>query len=247
LLRAWLIHIRRRAGASRVGEASLNGSQVRSGNRKRPGLFQLRLSESSLCSKYMDELARYRWIAAHILPCEPELRGWLRRRLGALSANDIDDLVQEAFARIWTADFSTIHNGRTYLYATVRHLLAEYARRSRIVPIELLGEIDSLNIISDDPGPDRRVAARQELDRLRVIVAALPVQCRRVFELRKFECLSHRDIAQRMGISEKTVENHLTRALARITEMLAALTPPGESDSAEPSQRRVRDTDRGTD
>jgi RNA polymerase sigma factor (sigma-70 family) len=195
----------------------------------------------------MDEPARYRWIAAHVLPHEPELRGWLRRRLGAFNGNDVDDLVQEAFARIWAADFSSVRNGRAYLYATVRHLLAEYARRRRIVPIELLGEIDSLGIISDEPGPDRRVGARQELDRLRGIVAALPLQCRQVFELRKFEGLSHRDIAQRMGLSEKTIENHLTRALARIAEMLAASTPSGESERSEQSAKRAADIDRGTD
>src|ERR1700733_3263535 len=152
----------------------------------------------------MDDPARYRWIATHILFIESELRGWLRRRMHVLVDSDVDDLVQEAFARIWKADFSTIHNGRAYFYATVRHLLAEYARRSRIVPIELLGEIDSLNIISDEPEPDRRVGARQELDRLRAIVATLPAQCRRVFELRKYEGLSQRDVAQRMNLSEKT-------------------------------------------
>ena len=195
----------------------------------------------------MDDAARYRWIAAHILPCEPELRGWLRRRLRALNDSDIDDLVQEAFARIWAADFSSIRNGRAYLYATLRHLLAEYARHRRIVPIELLGEIDSLSIISDEPGPDRRVGARQELERLGAIVATLPAQCRRVFELRKFEGLSHRDIAQRMGLSEKTVENHLTRALARIAEALAASTPSGEVEKSEPSAKRADDTERGTD
>lgn len=195
----------------------------------------------------MDETARYRWIAAHILPYEPELRGWLRRRLGSFNDNDVDDLVQEAFTRIWAADFATIRNGRAYLYATVRHLLAEYARRSRIVPIELLGEIDSLNLISDEPGPERRVGARQELDRLRVIVAALPVQCRRVFELRKFEGLSHRDVAQRMGLSKKTVENHLTRALARIGAVLATLTPAGELTHSESSAKRADETDRGND
>jgi RNA polymerase sigma factor (sigma-70 family) len=195
----------------------------------------------------MDESARYRWIAAHVLPYQSELRGWLRRRLGSLQANDIDDLVQEAFARIWEVDFSTIRNGRAYLYATVGNLLAEYVRRSRIVPIELLGEIDSLSIISEEPGPDRRVGARQELDRLRAIVATLPAQCRRVFELRKFDGFSHKEVAQRMGLSEKTVENHLTRALARVTEALAACTPAGESESAQPATRRVVDTDRGTD
>src|ERR1700719_4780685 len=103
----------------------------------------------------MDELARYRWMAVHILPCEPELRGWLRHHLRPVNPTDIDDLTQEVFARIWAADFSTIRNGRAYLYATVRHLLHEYARHRRIVPIELLGEIDSLSIISDEPGLDR--------------------------------------------------------------------------------------------
>jgi RNA polymerase sigma factor (sigma-70 family) len=154
----------------------------------------------------MDESARYRWIAAHILPHEPELRGWLRRRLGSFNDNDVDDLVQESFARIWAADFSTIRNGRAYLYATVRHLLAEYARRSRIVPIELLGEIDSLNLISDEPGPERRVSARQELERLQAIVALLPLQCRRVFELLKFEGLSHRDVAQSNASAHRRVD-----------------------------------------
>lgn len=195
----------------------------------------------------MDESARYRWIAAHILPFEPELRGWLRRRLRALGDNDVDDLVQEALARIWTADLATIRNGRAYLYATVRHLLAEYARRAQIVPIELLGEIDSLNIISDEPGPDRHVGARQELDQLRTIVAALPVQCRRVFELRKFEGLSHREVASAMGISEKTVENHLTRALARIGEALASNVGSAELRRTEQSANDADKIDHGID
>src|SRR5882757_9690050 len=195
----------------------------------------------------MDDPARYRWIAANILPHESELRGWLRRRLCAFGDNDVDDLVQEAFARIWAADFATIRNGRAYLYATVRHLMAEYARRSRIVPIELLGEIDSLGIFSDEPGPEQRVSARQELDRLRQIVTELPVQCRRVFELRKFEGLSQREVALRMGLSEKTVENHLTRALARVAEALATRMSSLEVKHSEPSAKRANDADRGTD
>jgi RNA polymerase sigma factor (sigma-70 family) len=194
-----------------------------------------------------EDLARYRWIAANILPHEPELRGWLRQRLGSFNENDFDDVVQEAFARIWSADFARIRNGRAYLFATVRHLLGEYARRSRIVRIELLGEIDSLNLISEEPGPERRVSARQEVERLQAIVSSLPVQCRRVFELLKFEGLSHRDVAQRMGLSEKTVENHLTRALARIGAMLATRIPDGEMTQAEELAKSANAADRGND
>jgi RNA polymerase sigma factor (sigma-70 family) len=195
----------------------------------------------------MGDLARYRWIAAHILPHEPELRGWLRRKLSSLAKNDIDDVVQETYARIWAADFGRIRNGRAYLFATVRHLLGEHARRSRIVRIELLGEIDSLNLISQEPGPERRVSAREELERLQAIVATLPAQCRRVFEMSKFEGLAHRDVAKQMGLSEKTVENHLTRALARIGATLALPTSHGGPTPAEPPGDRADAADRGYD
>lgn len=202
----------------------------------------------------MDDTARYRWVALHILPCERELRGWLRARLGRLPGVEVDDIVQEAYARIWQADLISVHNGRAYLYATVRHLLSEYLRRSRIVPIELLGEIDSLNLISDEPGPYRRIAAHQELERLLAIVERLPPRCRRAFELRKFQGLSHREVAQHMGLSEKTIENHLTRALASIASAWPSdgqeRLPPrartkaetmgvcGEADSGAPAELR---------
>ena len=194
----------------------------------------------------MDESVRYQWIAAHILPYRSEVRSWLRRRLGSLHPNDIDDVMQEAFARIWEADFSTIRNGRAYLYTTVGNLLAEYVRRRRIVPIELLGEIEALSIISEEPGPDRRVSARQELERIRAIVATLPSQCRRVFELRKFDGLSHKEVARDMGLSLKTVENHLTRALARIYAALADTTSTEAADEAAPATHDM-DNFRGID
>jgi RNA polymerase sigma-70 factor (ECF subfamily) len=103
-----------------------------------------------------------------------------------------------------------------------------------------LGEIDSLNLISDEPGPERRLGARQELDTLRAIVAALPPQCRQVFELLKFEGLSHRDVAKRMQLSAKTVENHLTRAFARIASALATRTLAGDLTEL---KCRANDTD----
>jgi RNA polymerase sigma-70 factor (ECF subfamily) len=48
------------------------------------------------------------------------------------------------------------------------------------------------------------------------LIGRLPAQCRRAFELRTFEGLSQRQIAGAMGISEKTVEKHLAKALLRV-------------------------------
>ena len=168
----------------------------------------------------MNDNTRLQWVASHILPLEPELRSWLRAHARTLSRADVDDVLQEAYARLWTADLAVITQPRAYFYATVRHLLAERARRARIVPMERMEEMEALRIISEEPGPERQVSARQQLARLLGVVRGLPAQCRRAFELSKFEGLSQRQVAAAMGIAEKTVEKHLAKALLRVGQAM---------------------------
>jgi RNA polymerase sigma factor (sigma-70 family) len=182
--------------------------------------------------------ARYRWVAAHIMCHEGELRAWLRHYAHVLSASDIDDLVQEAYARLWEADLSSVANGRSYFYAVVRNLFLDQARRARTVPMERLGEIDALRIPSEDPGPDAQAGTRQELERLLRIIEGLPPQCRRAFRLQKFAGLSQREIAQEMRISEKTVEKHLASALLRVLEAVTRETGAAIPSVSRAEQRR---------
>lgn len=183
----------------------------------------------------MDDRAKHLWIATHILPLEGEVRGWLRRYVHTLKTEDADDLLQEAYARIWLIDLSKIENARAYLYAIVRNLLGEHARRARIVPMERLGEIDALRIHSDEPGPERRVSARQELERLERIIETLPERARMAFTLRKFRGLSLKQIAREMDIAERTVEKHLATALLRVLDALKV----DESDPRAQADRGV--------
>jgi RNA polymerase sigma factor (sigma-70 family) len=186
----------------------------------------------------MDEGAKHRWIAHNILPIEREVRSWLRTRTRSLSAPDIDDVIQEAYARLWTAEFAAITNPRAYFYQVARNLVHQRLRRARVVPMELMGEIDELGVISDEPGAERGLSARQELDRLISVVSRLPTQCRRAFELRKFDGLSQREVAQRMGVSEGTVEKHLAKALAFVLQETARPQErPHERVAKTPSKR----------
>ena len=68
-------------------------------------------------------------------------------------------------------------------------------------------------------GPRTRSSSKcpqQELERLEYVVNDLPEQCRRAFQLQKFQGLSQKEIALEMNIAEKTVEKHLAVALVRV-------------------------------
>jgi len=188
----------------------------------------------------LDNSARNRWIATHVLPFEAEVRGWLRRHVHTLSPADTDDVIQESYARLWLADLGAIRNGRSYFYMVVKNLLLELSRRARIVPMERLGEIEALRIPTQEPGPEQQVTARQELERLVAIIDALPEQCQRAFRLQKFHGYSQREIAQAMSISEKTVEKHLATALVRILKAVTAADAHSVSESREIGQQDAR-------
>jgi RNA polymerase sigma factor (sigma-70 family) len=134
------------------------------------------------------------WVGAHVMPYEGGVRAWLRRSLA--SPDDIDDLIQEAYARMAALDsIDHIERPDAYFFQIVRNLLTEQMRRSRIIRIEAATEIDSLSIYSDEPSPERVTAARRELARVRELIAGLPDRCRRIFELRKIHGVPQREIA----------------------------------------------------
>jgi RNA polymerase sigma factor (sigma-70 family) len=164
---------------------------------------------------------RHQWIADHILPWEAEVRRWLSRYTRTLYADDIDDLIQEAYAKLWSSDFSHVKDGRRFLYTVVRNTLHDQLRRARIVQIECVAEIDTLDF-GEVPGPERLVSARQQFERLLEILKTLTPQRRTVYQLRKFEDLPLREIAQRLGVTEKTVENLLRLAQAQVIQALFA-------------------------
>lgn len=169
----------------------------------------------------MDENRRkiVAWVGAHVMPYEPAVRRWLRRSL--VSRDDVDDLVQEAYCRIASLEsVDHIVRADSYFFQTVRMLLAEQVRRSRIVRIESVTEIDSLSIYSDEPSPERITAARRELAKVQRLIEGLPDRCRRIFELRKIHGVSQREIARMLGVTESTVENDGVKGMRLIIKAL---------------------------
>lgn len=161
-----------------------------------------------------------RWVAVEILPHEASVRGWLSRRWGG--ALDVDDVVQEAYCRIAAlASIEHIESGRAYFFTTARSIAMDTFRRSKVAGEKAMTETELWSVEDEYPRADRVAEARQELLRIDGFLSSVSLTCRRVIELRRFQGLSQRETAQQLGISEHSVENHVTRGIRRVMKMLS--------------------------
>jgi RNA polymerase sigma-70 factor (ECF subfamily) len=181
-------------------------------------------------------------VGTHILPHEAEVRAWLRR--ASVAAHEIDDIVQESYAKLSALpDVGHILNPRAYFFQTARSILYQQARRARIVRIDTVAELDSLNILDDGPNPEEAVSRFRELERLKAMIDTLPEKCRRVFVLRKIENIPQREIARKLGISENTVETHINRGLQLLLKAWAQPAPNQPSTQTKSHDTRTRKRD----
>ena len=156
-----------------------------------------------------------------------ESEGLLRACLFRYVRNpaDVDDLLQETYARLLAANPSgggEVRSVRALALTIARNVALDWLRHRNVVPIELVSDLTNLDVLDEKAQVDEIVNAHQELTLLSVVVAELPKRCRQVFTLRRVYGLSQREIAERFGISEKTVEQLLVRAVRRCAEALFA-------------------------
>jgi RNA polymerase sigma factor (sigma-70 family) len=166
----------------------------------------------------MDE-ALADWFVRDILPHEAALTRFLRRAWPI--AADIHDLRQEIYVRVIEAAIKTRPFApKSFLFTTARHLLADRARRNRIVSIDLMGDLDALNVLIDEISPERRTSARQQLAELSAAFNQLSDKSREVVWMRKVEDVSQKEIAKRLATSEASVEKHVSRGMRAIADYL---------------------------
>jgi RNA polymerase sigma-70 factor (ECF subfamily) len=155
---------------------------------------------------------RARWLLRNILPHEPVLRGWLTRR--ALPGLDPDDIIQESYTILAELpNVDSIHYPRAYLFQVARSVITRHVRRTRVVPIHAVDDLEGFDPPDDAASPEQITIDRDEVRQLAHAIAAMPLKTREAFILRRVEGLPQRAIAAQMGISENTVETHISRGI----------------------------------
>src|SRR5579871_3155405 len=172
------------------------------------------------------------WFKREILSHEEMLmrflaRVWPRR-------DELADIRQEAYARVYEAAVKARPQApKAFLFATARHLMADRVRRERIVSIRASGDTDFLNVLVDELSPERRASAGEDLARLARAFDRLSAKCREVVWLRRVREFSQKEVAEHLGLSEKTVEKHLrtgARLLAHYTRTNALIPRSAQTE-----------------
>lgn len=152
---------------------------------------------------------------------EPGLRSFLRRNFPTIA--DIDDLVQEAYARLFKAKAEgEITNPRSFLYVTARNVACDQFRRNRTTAVGGLEAIEQLGVYDSANNASDALSRAEELELLGEAIQALPPRCRDIFVLRRLQGLSYREIGERLGISECSVNTQLAIGIARCRAFLLA-------------------------
>ncbi len=175
----------------------------------------------------------------------------LRRKLARAVSRivpppEIEDIVQETYVRVCQFDqVGDIRHPRSFLYRTARNLALDHIKRSASRVTVSLSDDDEE--YSDEPRLARDVydqlAARQEFEIFCEAVQQLPLQCRRVFVLRKVYGYSQKEIARALDISESTVEKHIAFGIKRCSSLIAERAEPRVADIEQ--RRRAVAIERG--
>jgi len=135
--------------------------------------------------------------------------------------NTCQDLAQELFVDLWNKRQTLdIHSSlRAYLRRAAVNKALNFIKANRRIKFE---PADEINQIADTTATDRQKREKQDSleDALHLAIEQLPEKCRLVFNLSRFEQLSHREIAEKLDISVKTIENQITKAMKLLREAL---------------------------
>jgi RNA polymerase sigma-70 factor (ECF subfamily) len=146
--------------------------------------------------------------------------------------HEVEDIVQESYVRLCEVKSEEdIRSPHSYLVRTIRNLALDYAKRAATRLNVSVDSDEQLTQMSGRVTGDEtyaKVASAEEFGHFCEAVRHLPVQCRRVFVLKRVYGYSQQEVAQELGVSVSAVEKQLAIAVQRCTAFMLQHDSNGE-------------------
>lgn len=139
-------------------------------------------------------------------------------------AETAGDIVQETYLRI--ANYpktEEIKNPRAFLFRIANNLALDHLRKRAFQVKFNNQETDHEPLVREAEEPLTAINTIQQLEILEQLIEGLPFTCRKVFLLSRVEGKTYKAIGKELGISERTVENHVYKALKMLKEQYKSL------------------------
>lgn len=142
-------------------------------------------------------------------------KGFLRNKEVA------EEIVSDVFVKIWKnrTELNKIKNLKSYLFICVKNGCLSHLRKTKNEKIVFIDEFNDFQFIPVE-GPETDLINKEALNQIYRAIEKLPPKCKIAFTLAKINGLRHKEIAEVMGVSEKTVNNHIVSAIKKITSSL---------------------------
>ena len=139
---------------------------------------------------------------------------------------DAESITQEIFLKLLrdSTGYDPSRQFSTWIYAIARNLCLDALARRRPEAID-----DADRFTNREPDPAVQVDDRETEQRLLAAVDALPLFCREVVQLRVFERLSYREIADVVGCLESTARSRMDLAIKRLRVSFSRKSEPNEN------------------
>lgn len=125
---------------------------------------------------------------------------------------DAIEIVNDAFLAVWDKkEYLTLDNNlKAYLFKTVKNKSLNFIQKKKLLTNEVEEEMD---LDSSYPSPFEILEFKEAQKLLDGLIDELPHRCKQIFILSRKEGMSHKEIAEIMGISTKTIENQIGIAI----------------------------------
>ena len=124
-----------------------------------------------------------------------------------------EEMVQQVFFKLWerTDNLSLTGSISSYLYRAVHNESLNYIKHQKVRSNHQLNVAYSMK--NEVEHPAKKIMAIELEKKIHTALNELPEQCRTIFQMSRFDELKYREIADKLGISVKTVESQMSKAL----------------------------------
>lgn len=138
-------------------------------------------------------------------------------------SDEAEDVVQQVFVSLWEKkEQLAIHTSiRAVLYKSVQNACLNKIKHLKVRTV-YAEDLKATAVHDDSSDP---VQVNELNERIQVAVENMPEQCGRIFKMSRFEQLRYQEIADQLGLSVKTVENQMGKALKIVREELKDYLP----------------------